>query len=206
VSQLLFQSIAPVEVEKVHIDLGILPELRTAVIEELEVDRFQIEPGQSVSATVYLRPHEATRQAIELMIPVPRDARPGPLLLRACSASEAARWEAERAPRRFAPSTVEQLVDLFEESGAHHVMRVSLHADARGVVVEGREMQGLPGSVFEIMDSNRRRGGRSGSWGRRLHEERTKTDFQLSGCQELRLEVKPVAPPASGRRPNGRGQ
>jgi hypothetical protein len=85
---------------------------------------------------------------------------------------------------------VAQLVDLYEETAAHNVVRVTLHSDAHGVVVDGREMAGLPPSVFQVMDSNRRAGGRSGSWGRLLHEQRVKTEYQLSGCQVLRLEVK----------------
>jgi hypothetical protein len=198
VTRLLFSGLEPVEIRRVRLQLGVSPEIRTAVIEELIVDRSEVEAGEAISATVFLRPHEAARRPIELTVPVPADARPGPILLRTCAAAEAAAWEAERAPRRFVPSTVGQLVDLYEESGAHHVMRVTLHGDARGVVVEGREMQGLPGSVFEIMDSNRRKGGRSGSWGRLLHEERVKTDHQLNGCQELRLDVTAPLVPANG--------
>ncbi len=125
---------------------------------------------------------------------------PGPLLLRACAAQEAARWEAERAPRRFVPSTVEQLVELYEETGAHNLARVSLYSDARGVVVDGREMQGLPGSVFDVMDSDRRAGGRSGSWGRLLHAESVRTAYELAGCQELKLEAKAPLKPAQERR------
>ena len=100
------------------------------------------------------------------------------------------RWESERAPRRMVPATLAQLVDLYETSSGHNLLRVTLHGDARGVVVEGREMPGLPRSVFSIMDSERRTGGRSGSWGRLLHEDGVRTDHQLTGCEELRLEVK----------------
>ena len=205
VGALLFNSLAPVEIMRVDLDLRVRPEIRTAVIEEVVVNKYEVEAGESISATVHLKPFEAGRRSIQLTVPVPADARPGPLLLRACDAEEAARWESERAPRRFVPATVAQLVDLVEDTAAHNVVRVTLHSDAQGVVVDGREMPGLPASVFAIMDSNRRTGGRSGSWGRLLHEERGKTDYRLSGCQELRLEVKaaagaPAGPPAGAQR------
>jgi hypothetical protein len=198
VGAILFNDLTPVRIARIDIDIRVLPELKTAVIEEVIVDRYEVEPGESIAATVHLKPHEAVRRTIQLTVPVPADARPGPILLRACDADGATQWESERAPRRFVPSTVGQLMDLYEETAAHNVVRVTLHADAHGVVVQGREMPSLPGSVFRIMDSNRRTGGRSGSWGRFLDQQRVKTDYQLSGCQELRLEVK-----APGRSVNG---
>jgi hypothetical protein len=197
---LLFNALEPVKVKRIDLDLGVTDDIRTAAIEEIMVDQDRVEPGQKLGITVFLRPYNAPRVSIPLTIEVPADVRPGPLLLRACAAQEATRWEAERAPRRFVPSTVEQLVELYEETGAHNQARVSLYADARGVVVDGREMQGLPGSVFDIMDTDRRAGGRSGSWGRLLHAEPVKTAYELSGCQELRLEAKAPQKPAQERR------
>jgi len=199
VNGLLFNDLAPVRIKRIDLDLRVLPQLKTAVIEEVVVDRYEVEAGESIAATLHLKPFEAARRSIQLTVPVPADARPGPILLRACDAEGATRWESERAPRRFVPSTVAQLVDLYEETAAHNVVRVTLHGDAHGVVVDGREMPGLPSSVFKIMDSNRRTGGRSGSWGRLLHEQRVKTEYQLSGCQELRLEVKASSVKASDR-------
>jgi hypothetical protein len=123
------------------------------------------------------------------------------MLLRVCSVEEMTRWEAERAPRRFVPSSLAQLVELYEETAGHDLLRVTLYGDARGVVVEGREMPGLPGSVFSIMDSDRRSGGRSGSWGRLLHDDGVRTSYQLSGCEELRLEAKaPLRPTQENKR------
>lgn len=204
VAGLLFNDVAPVRIARIDLGLRVAPELRTAVIEEVVVDRHEVEAGESIAATLYLKPFESARRSIQLSLPVPADARPGPILLRACDVETATRWEAERAPRRFVPATIPQLVDLFEETAAHNVVRVTLHADAQGVVVDGREMAGLPPSVFQVMDSNRRAGGRSGSWGRLLHQERVKTEYQLSGCQELRLEVKaPKEQPARTNPVNG---
>jgi hypothetical protein len=54
-------------------------------------------------------------------------------------------------------------------------------------------MMGLPESVFSIMDTGKRTGGRSGSWGRLVHQELVDTEWQLSGCRELRIEVKQPA-------------
>ncbi len=197
VGGILFNDLAPVRIASIHLELQVEPEIKTATIEEMVVDRYEVEPGQTIAATLYLKPFEADRRSIQIKVPVPADATPGPVLLRACDAESATRWEAERAPRRLVPATISQLVDLYEETSAHNVVRVTLHSDAHGVVVEGREMPGLPESVFQVMDSNRRTGGRSGSWGRLLHQERVKTEYQLSGCQELRLEVKPPETPAA---------
>jgi len=130
----------------------------------------------------------------------PGVAAPAPALRRCGAPPAAPRFEADRAPRRFEPADVNQLVALVEEASGHQIMRVTLHGDARGVVVDGREMAGLPGSVFRIMDSSRRTGGRSGSWGRLLYEERVTTDQQLEGCQELRLEITEQGTAAGGRK------
>ncbi len=200
VTALLFNDLPPVDVRRVAVEIRTRPEIAAAEIDEVIVDREEIEPGESIRATVFLNPRAAPRRAIELTIPVPADAEPGPALLRFCSADEAARFESERAPRRFAPADLAQLVTLVEEGSGRQRMRVTLHGDARGVVVDGREMQGLPGSVFRIMDSNRRTGGRSGSWGRLLHEEQVTTDYQLDGCQEMHLEIKEQSAAAGGRR------
>ena len=189
-SGLLFNPLEPARVRAIDLDLEVTPEIRTAEVEELIVDQATIEPGKSIAVTVYLRPYRADRIAIPISVPVPHDALPGPMLLRVCSTDEATRWESERAPRRFVPSSLAQLVELYEETSGHDLLRVTLYGDARGVVVEGREMPGLPGSVFSIMDSERRSGGRSGSWGRLLYDDGVRTTYQLSGCEELKLEVK----------------
>jgi hypothetical protein len=187
---LLFNPLEPARVSAIDLDLVVTPEIRTADVEEMTVDQSTIEPGKSIAVTVYLRPYRAGRIAIPISVPVPHDALPGPMLLRVCSTDEATRWESERAPRRFVPSSLAQLVELYEETSGHDLLRVTLYGDARGVVVEGREMPGLPGSVFSIMDSERRSGGRSGSWGRLLYDDGVRTTYQLSGCEELKLEVK----------------
>ncbi|HWN82837.1 MAG TPA: hypothetical protein VNM87_12120 [Candidatus Udaeobacter sp.] len=195
-SGLLFNPLEPARVRAIDLDLEVTPEIRTAEVEELIVDQSTIEPGQSIAATVYLRPYRADRIAIPIVVPVPKDAFAGPMLLRVCSVEETTRWESERAPRRFVPSSLAQLVELYEETSGHDLLRVTLYGDARGVVVEGREMPGLPGSVFSIMDSERRSGGRSGSWGRLLYDDGVRTSYQLSGCEELRLETKAPFRPA----------
>ncbi len=201
VTSLLFNGIIPVDIRRVDVDIDLRPELRAATIEEVIIDQETIKAGESITATVFLKPHTAARRSLEVTIPVPTDAVSGPALLRFCAADEAASWEAERAPRRFVPATIEQLVELVEETSSHHLIRATLHSDAKGVVVAGREMQGLPASVFRVMDSNRRAGGRSGSWGRLLHEERVPTDYQLSGCQELRLDIDGKRVAAGGGEP-----
>jgi hypothetical protein len=199
-SGLLFNPLAPARVKGIDLELTVDPEIRTAVVEEIVVDQEEIEPGKSLGATVYLRPYRGDRIAVPIAVPIPADAPPGPILLRACSADEAMRWEAERAPRRMVPSTLPQLVELYQTSAGHNLLRVTLHGDARGVVVEGREMPGLPGSVFSIMDSDRRTGGRSGSWGRLLHEDGVRTDYELGGCEELKLAVKAPLRPVQERK------
>jgi hypothetical protein len=199
-SGLLFNPVEPARVRTIDLELTVAPEIRAAMIEEITVDQSEIEPGKSLLATLYLRPYRAERIAIPIAVPVPADAPPGPILLRACSSEEAMRWEAERAPRRMVPATLAQLVDLYQTSAGHHLIRVTLHGDARGVVVEGQEMPGLPRSVFSIMDSDRRTGGRSGSWGRLLHEDFVRTAYQLTGCEELKLEVKAPLRPMQERK------
>jgi hypothetical protein len=185
----LLSGIEEIDLERIEIDMQVSPEVRLAVIDEVVVDRARIEPGDTVAATVFLRRFEDRRESLRLEVPIPAQMRPGPTLLRICSTGEAAAWERERAPRRFVPESLEQYVELFEEQTAHNVLRLTLHTDARGVVVDGREMMGLPSSVFRVMASERRTGGRSGSWGRLVHEQSIKTDYQITGCRELRLEV-----------------
>lgn len=201
VTSLLFNELVPVDIRRVEVEITMRPEIAAAAIDEVIVDQDEVEPGESIRATVFLNPHAAPRRSLELTIPVPADAAPGPALLRFCSADEAARFEAERAPRRFAPADVKQLIALVAETSSHQVMRVTLHGEARGVVVDGREMPSLPASVFRVMDSSRRTGGRSGSWGRLLHADQVTTAYQLSGCQELRLEIKGRKAAAGGREP-----
>ena len=103
----------------------------TATVEEMIVDQSTIEPGKSIAVTVYLRPYRADRIAIPISVPVPHDALPGPMLLRVCSTDEATRWESERAPRRFVPSSLAQLVELYEETSGP-ISSVTLYGTRRG--------------------------------------------------------------------------
>jgi len=186
---ILLSGIEEVMIDRVDMEMRVSPEVRLAVIDEIMVDRDKLRPGERLAATIFLRRFEQARQAIHLEVDIPSSLLPGPTLLRACSADAAREWEQERAPRRFAPQSLAQYAALYEETTARNVLRLTLHTDAHGVVVSGREMMGLPESVFRIMDTDRRNGGRSGSWGRLVHQQNVRTEYQLTGCQELRIEV-----------------
>ena len=143
---ILLSGVEKVSVDRVDLELRLSSDVRRAVIEEVVVDRSEVEPGGTVHAIVYLRLHEEGRRAIRVDVPVPAGLGSAPLLLRACSADEATDWERRRAPRRQVPESLEQYVSLFVEGTGRHRLRITLHADATGVVVGGREMMGLPSS------------------------------------------------------------
>ncbi len=197
---ILLSGIETVALERVNLTLRASPEVRLASIEEIVVDRDRLRPGEMLATTVFLRRFEDEREAIHLELEIPASLQPGPVLLRVCSADQAREWEQERAPHRFMPRSLAQYVTLFEEGTARNVMRVSLYTEAQGVVLGGREMMGLPASVFRIMDTKKRIGGRSGSWGRLVHEQAVKTEYQLGGCRELQFEVTRPAVTQAPRR------
>ncbi len=190
---LLLAGIEAVTVESVQLELQLRPAVEMATIEEVVVPKTLVKPGEVVSAIVFLEPYEKPRRALSVSIPIPADAPAGPLLLRVCSTPAATAWEAQRAPARYPPVTLEQYIQLYREASGQHRLRLSLHADARGVVVGGREMMGMPPSMFRIMDTGKRTGGRSGSWGRAIHQDSIDTEWQLRGCRELRLDVEAPA-------------
>lgn len=118
ISLIAFNDYVSVSLLAVRIEADISPDIRTARIEAVEIDRDTIEPGDILKAQVVLRPYRSPAVVREVEIAVPADASPGFALLSVRGGSEVfGAYVAETSPQ---PSPDDTSSELYSFSGSDY--------------------------------------------------------------------------------------
>lgn len=179
-----------VRLEQVSFDIQVDEQIKTALIEEVRVDQRIVKPGDRLQITAFLRPYRGERFAVKTTLILPKDLPDGPLTLRVANAQSSEQWEVERAPGRYQPKSLAQLMELlrYEEPNDHVI--VELFAPKEGLTVGGRELSALPPSALEVLTSSRQTAASGPVSGVVLLRKRLKTDYVLSGSHIIELVVR----------------
>jgi hypothetical protein len=124
--------------------------MRTAAIASVEARRL-VRPGETLTLGVTLQPRLAAPQKVNLALPLPAHLPPGRYRLLVATARDLFALEAERAAARFADRSLPATLDLIRTPRSTTELVAALYASRRTVVVDGRELAGLPGSVAGLL-------------------------------------------------------
>ncbi len=142
-----------VEVEKVSLDVKIREIRKTAEIFGLRLNKNKVRPGESFEATVILKPFEKALTMKTIKLTVPRNTPDGELIITASDALSARREEEKRAPYKFRPKNLDQLIRLMEERNKNTEVIIRLIQPKGGAVIAGEELPDLPESVLAVMST-----------------------------------------------------
>ncbi len=182
----------PLRVREIRVHVDVVDRFRVAAVEDLRVDRSRIRPGEDVQVRIALRPYRESEEVRRVTLHVPEDAPAGMVDLVACASSDLWELESKRAPLRFEPTSLDQMIDLLGRRRDTRKVYIQLFRHKSGRVVGGEEMPGLPGSVLSVMSTAGRAGPTGPSEGMVLLEHDIDTPWVVVGSRSMKIEILPA--------------
>jgi hypothetical protein len=188
VNLLTYNSYKPVRIQRIDCETRILPGRRTADIEAIELDSETYSPGDTVKATVFIRPYKGLRQRLPITLKLPADLPEGGYSALVCDDLTAARREIQDNPNLNNPQNLAQVFQALKVQTAakrtNLVLRVPLNAV--GVALDGKSLPSLPPSMVQILGNTRRTGAQTMSG---ALVARQTTAWVVQGAESVRFTV-----------------
>jgi hypothetical protein len=143
---------APVRIESIECDVAIASGRTLAGIEAVRLASERLEPGQTLRASVTLKPFKGERQTIEVSLPLPDDLEEGTYEASLCDMSNSLRRRFRNEPALVEPHDLDGLLRVIRLQIELSRTGLYLHVPLpdRGLAVEGQSLPNLPGSVRAV--------------------------------------------------------
>ena len=138
------------------------PGRRTAEIESVELASDTYEPGETVKATVFLRPYKGAGQRVAVSLKLPSDLPEGRYVATLGDDLLNARLALRENPTLSNPSTLEQVFETvrLQTSVRRTNLVLRVPVPQAGVALNGKLLPDLPASMVQILGNSRRTGAR----------------------------------------------
>jgi hypothetical protein len=188
VSQLNFNPHRAVRIKRIECRTEIRPGRCSADIEAVELDSETYAPGETLTGTVFLRPHRGRRHSLPVTLKLPADLPEGRYTATLCDDLYNARQRIRDDPTLNSPQSLKQLLKALKVQTAakrtNLVVRVP--TPAAGVAVGGQALPDLPASMVHILSNSRRTGAQPVTG---ALVARHPTQWVLNGCESVRFTV-----------------
>jgi hypothetical protein len=188
VNLLAYNSYKSIYITKIDCETQIVPGRRTAEIEAVELASDTYSPGETVKATVFLRPFKGLRQRLAVNLTLPADLPEGEYTAYVTDDLANARSELRNNPNLNNPPNLDQVFEALKVQTAvrrtNVVLRVPINAV--GVALDGNSLPNLPASMVHILGNSRRTGAQPMSG---ALVSRQSTDWVIQGSESVRFTV-----------------
>lgn len=161
---------------------------RTARIRRAALDRYRVEPGDTIGVTVVLSPYRGPEQLLEREIVVPPETPPGKITVTIGGALAVTRDLDDEGP--VLPRDLDQLIWLINQLRRNDRVYILASREDNGVLLGGARMPGLPPSVARVLSRPRSSGNFARIPVRNILEEVVLTDYAIEGSVTIGLEVE----------------
>jgi hypothetical protein len=160
VSLLTYNPYQPVRLKSVECETRVRPGRRTADIEAVELDSETYAPGETLRATVFLRPYKGLLQRVPVSLKLPADLPEGAYHATVCDDLTRARCELRDDPNLNDPHDLDQVFEALkvQTSVRRTSLVVRVPTRAAGVALEGKSLPNLPPSMVQLLSDTRRTG------------------------------------------------
>lgn len=188
IHQLSYNSYRPVRITRVEADTVIKAGRRTADIDAVELDAESYAPGDTIKATVFVKPYRGPRQRVAVSLKLPADLPEGPYSATVCDEPSAVRSDLRDNPTWWTPQSLEQLYEGLDVQASARRTRLALRVPIgpSGVALGGQALPDLPASMVTIFGQGRRTGAQTMA---RALSARQNTDWVVSGSETVRFHV-----------------
>jgi hypothetical protein len=185
---LLGNSFENIRVKGVEASTEIFSGRRTADIESVELESDVLAPGETLKATVQLRPYKGARQRVTLALPIPADLADGNYTAMIGDDLNNIRAELRDNPHLGTPQSVEALFQAIQLQAAARrtnlVLRVPL--GSAGVALQGKALPDLPPSMVQILGGGKKSGVQTIN---SALVARAPTGWVINGADTVRFQV-----------------
>jgi hypothetical protein len=188
VNILSYNSYKPVRIQRIECETQVQPGRRTADIEAVELNSDTYEPGETVKATVFLRPYKGVRHRVPVMLKLPADMAEGPYVATIGDELLNARLTLRDNPTLSNPTSLDQVFESVRVQTSvkrtNLVLRVPVPES--GVALGGKALPNLPSSMVQILGNTRRTGAQTMN---SALVARQPTDWVVQGSDTVRFTV-----------------
>jgi hypothetical protein len=188
INLLSYNTYQPVRIRRIDCETHVFPGRRTADIEAIELDSETYSPGDTLQATVYVRPYKGLRQRIPVRLQLPADLPEGDYTATVCDDLANARNELRDNPVLANPQDLDQLfAALAVQTQAKRTnLVVRLPTSGVGVALAGKPLPNLPPSMVHILGNTRRTGTQTMTG---ALVSRHRTDWVIQGSDSVSFTV-----------------
>ncbi|NQT86063.1 hypothetical protein HQ560_04820, partial [bacterium] len=147
-----------VSVEGVDAEITVQAGEITAKIEAMRLERNELRPGDTVRATVTIRPTKRDPYLKTLELKLPDDMPPGPATVIVCDSASSLRYDQQDRPYRYVARDLDQTVALAREYAPHQQLAIRIKLPDRGISTRGVELPSLPPSMLNVVASHKTTG------------------------------------------------
>jgi hypothetical protein len=188
VNLLAYNSYKPVRINRIECETHILPGRQTADIEAIELSSETYSPGETLKATVFVRPYKGLRQRLPVTLKLPADLPEGTYSAMVCDDLTNARQELRDNPNLNNPQDLSQVFEALKvhTSVQRNNVVVRVPINAVGVALDGKSLPNLPPSMVQILGNSRKTGAQT--MGGALVSRQT-TPWVVQGTESIRFTV-----------------
>jgi hypothetical protein len=160
VNLLTYNTYRPVRIQRIDCTTDIKTGRRTADIEAIELESQTYTPGETLKATVFVRPHKGLQERLLVALKLPPDLPEGEYTATVCDDLARARQELRDNPGLSNPQSLEQVFEALrvQTSVRRTNVVVRIPYGGVGVALGGKSLPNLPPSMVQILGSSRRTG------------------------------------------------
>ncbi len=185
---LVNNNFATVRIKRIDTQTELLPGRRSADIEGVETESEVYSPGETLKATVLLRPYKGIRQRIPVELKLPVDLPEGNYTATVGDDINNARQELRDNPNLNFPQDLEHLFKAIgvQLAAKRTNLTVRVPTQGVGVALGGKSLPHLPPSMVHILGNGRRTGAQTINGALVARHE---TQWVILGSETIRFQV-----------------
>ena len=177
--------------EKIDVEITAVEQTREATVEKVWQDRLEVNPGEEVQLTVFLRQSNGETMVKKYPVKIPEEISSGPLKIVIADGLSLTREDAETGLGGFIPESLQQLIKAINNLKKNDRLYIRLAREQAGAIISGEGMPDLPPSLLALYGSRKTAGELTPmSEVIYVEHELPATDFVLSGRREISVNVK----------------
>ncbi len=179
------------KIDRIQLHVTTLAERRWATIDNAWIEKNEVQPGETVSVKVLLRPYRGAPFIQEIPITIPSQAARGTLQLVVSDADTL-----NRNVQSLANTTqgqlpgLEELIKLMNRERQNNRLYATLLQPTPTLLVEDKEMPNAPVSEISVLDQRQNPGGSRVLWQSKAGEWSVEMNRVIAGEHALTITVK----------------
>jgi len=184
-----------VRISRVSFNVQFREEINAAFVTGLEIPRRVVRPGEPLIVKTRMKTYLGREFEVTTELPVAPSTPEGVYTLRVGDAASAEQWQVNRAPGRFMPENLDQLIDVLNFQERNDRLTLEVVNSDLGMTIDDQVLPSLPHTTFEMLRSAVPSGRVGPVFGTPIAREQVPMGLYVVGSQEIPVAVYDLARP-----------